>query len=141
MKPTIRFGGRSAKFLRLALKARVDTKKNVLGVVSSNLGANSGRARWTFGVMLFFLGVLLVKAPIFLPPVLNIAPMSFLSFSNLTNNTVYQLQQSVAWYWSNLPVSFTDTNSLYTQMVAGVVVSGDYRLALSPVPAQAFATA
>jgi hypothetical protein len=67
--------------------------------------------------------------------------MSFLTFSNLTLGGVYQLQQSVAWYWSNQPVSFTATNDLYSQIVAGVVSSGAYRLALSPVPAQAFATA
>ena len=84
---------------------------------------------------------LVVIEPPFIPnPVLGIAPMSFLSFSNLTVGGVYQLQQSVAWYWSNQPVSFTATNALYTQMVAGVAGSGDYRLALNPVPAQAFAT-
>jgi hypothetical protein len=84
---------------------------------------------------------LVVIEPPFIPnPVLGIAPMSFLSFSNLTLGGVYQLQQSVAWYWSNQPVSFTATNALYTQMVAGVAGSGNYRLALNPVPAQAFAT-
>jgi hypothetical protein len=84
---------------------------------------------------------LVVLEPPFIPnPVLNIAPMSFLSFSNLTLGGVYQLQRSVAWYWSSQPVSFTATNALYTQMVAGVAGSGDYRLALNPVPAQAFAT-
>ena len=84
---------------------------------------------------------LVVIEPPFIPnPVLGIAPMSFLAFSNLTIGGVYQLQQSVAWYWSNQPVSFTATNALYTQMVAGVVSSGNYRLALNPVPAQAFAT-
>jgi hypothetical protein len=85
---------------------------------------------------------LVVIAPPFISnPVLSIAPMSFLTFSNLTLGGVYQLQQLVAWYWSNQAVSFTATNTLYTQMVAGAVSSGDYRLALSPVPAQAFATA
>jgi hypothetical protein len=84
---------------------------------------------------------LVVIQPPFIPnPVLGIAPMSFLAFSNLTVGGVYQLQESVAWYWSNQPVSFTATNVLYTQMVAGVAGSGDYRLALNPVPAQAFAT-
>ena len=79
--------------------------------------------------------------PPFIPsPVLAIAPMSFLAFSNLTVGGVYQLQRSVAWYWSNQPVSFTATNDVYTQMVGGVAGSGDYRLALNPVPAQAFAT-
>jgi hypothetical protein len=85
---------------------------------------------------------LIVIDPPFIPnPVLDIAPMSFLVFSNLTLGGVYQLQQWVGWYWSNQPVSFTATNALYTQMVAGVADSGDYRLALNPVPAQAFATA
>ena len=85
---------------------------------------------------------LIVIDPPFIPnPVLDIAPMSFLTFSNLTLGGAYQLQQSVGWYWSNQPVSFTATNALYTQMVAGVAGSEDYRLALNPVPAQAFATA
>jgi probable HAF family extracellular repeat protein len=85
---------------------------------------------------------LVVIAPPSIPnPVLSIAPMSFLSFSNLTVGGLYQLQQSMAWYWSNQPVSFTATNSSYTQIVAGLAGSGDYRLALNPVPAQAFATA
>jgi hypothetical protein len=85
---------------------------------------------------------LVVIDPPFIPnPVLGIAPMSFLAFSNLTVGGVYQLQQLVAWYWSNQPVSFTATNALCTEMVAGVAGSGEYRLALNPVPAQAFATA
>ncbi len=67
--------------------------------------------------------------------------MWFLTFSNLTFGGVYQLQQSVAWYWSNQPVSFTAISTSYTQIVEGVVGSGDYRLALNPVPSQAFATA
>jgi hypothetical protein len=84
---------------------------------------------------------LVVIEPPHIPnPVLDIAPMSFLAFSNLTLGGVYQLQQLVGWYWSNQPVRFTATNALYTQMLAGVVGSGDYRLALNPVPAQAFAT-
>jgi hypothetical protein len=74
-------------------------------------------------------------------PVLSIAPMSFLTFSNLALGGAYQLQRSVAWYWSNQPVSFTATNALYTQMVVGAASSSDYRLALNPVPVQAFAAA
>ena len=80
--------------------------------------------------------------PPFIPnPFLNIAPMSFLSFSNLTVGGAYQMQQFAGWYWANQPVSFTATSALYTQMVAGVWNSGDFRLALNPVPSQAFATA
>ena len=84
---------------------------------------------------------LVVIDPPFIPnPVLGIAPMSFLSFSNLTVGGAYQMQQFAGWYWANQPVSFTATNALYTQMVAGVWDSGDFRLALNPVPSQAFAT-
>ena len=85
--------------------------------------------------------LVVIDPPFILNPVLGIAPMSFLSFSNLTVAGAYQLQQSVAWYWTNQPISFTATNSLYTQMVAGVWSSSNFRLALNPVPAQAFATA
>jgi hypothetical protein len=84
--------------------------------------------------------VVVIEPPFILNPVLAIAPMSFLSFSNLTVGGTYQLQQSVAWYWTNQLVSFTATNSLYTQMFAGVWESGNIRLALNPVPSQAFAT-
>ena len=103
------------------------------GVVTAVNVLNSG-----FG---YTNGPLVLIEPPFIPnPVLSIAPMSFLSFSNLTLGGVYQLQHSVAWYWSNQPLSFTASNTLYTQTVAGVADSGSYRLALNPVPAQAFAT-
>lgn len=84
---------------------------------------------------------LVVIDPPFIPnPVLNIAPFSFLTFSNLTVGGVYQLQQFVeGYYWTNQPVNFVATNSVYTQMVSGAAGGGEYRLALSPVPAQAFA--
>jgi hypothetical protein len=79
---------------------------------------------------------LVVVEPPFIPhPVLSIAPMSFLAFSNLTLGGVYQLQRSVAGSWSNQPASFTATNALCTQMVAGVAGSRDYRLVSSPAPA------
>jgi hypothetical protein len=82
-----------------------------------------------------------IDPPFMANPVLDLAPMSFLVFSNLTLGGVYQMQQWVGWYWLNQPVSFTAANTLYTQMVAGVAGSGDYRLAINPVPTQAFATA
>src|SRR5208283_5026718 len=69
-----------------------------------------------------------------------IARISFLAFSNLTVGGSYQLQQAWLWYWTNQPVSFTASNAVYTQMVGGVAGSDNYRLALNPVPAQAFAT-
>jgi len=84
---------------------------------------------------------LVVIEPPFIPnPVLSIAPMSFLTFSNLTLGGDYQLQQFQTWYWTNQPLSFTATNTLYSQMFTGVVGGGEYRLALNPVPSQAFAT-
>ena len=85
--------------------------------------------------------LVVIDPPFVANPVLGIAPMSFLSFTNLTVGGGYQLQRSMGWYWSNQPISFTATGDRYTQVVAGVAVSGDYRLALNPVPAQAFATA
>ena len=84
---------------------------------------------------------LIVIEPPFIPnPVLSIAPMSFLTFYNLAVGGNYQLQQFASWYWVNQPVSFTATNGIFTEMVVGVAGSGAYRLALNPVPAQAFAT-
>ena len=85
--------------------------------------------------------LVVIDPPFILNPVLGIARISFLSFSNLTIGASYQLQQTWLWYWTNQPVSFTASNAIYTQMVGGVAGSGNYRLAVSPVPAQAFATA
>jgi hypothetical protein len=84
---------------------------------------------------------LVVIDPPFIPnPVLNIVPASLLTFSNLTVGSTYQLQQPQGWYWTNEPVNFTATNAVFTQIVAGMAGSGSYRLAISPVPSQAFAT-
>jgi hypothetical protein len=85
--------------------------------------------------------LVVIEPPFISNPVLGIAPMSFLAFSNLTVGRAYQLQQFAGWYWSNQLAGFTATNALYTQRVGGVAGSGNYRLALSPVPAQAFAAA
>ena len=83
--------------------------------------------------------LVVVDPPFISNPVLGLVPMTFLSFSNLAIGGDYQLQQLTVWYWTNQPVNFTASNSLYTQMVPGV--NGNYRLALNPVPTQAFATA
>jgi hypothetical protein len=83
--------------------------------------------------------VVVIEPPFIFNPVLGIAPMTFFTFSNLTVGGVYQLQQAVEWYWTNQSGNFTATNFVYTQIVPGAINSGDYRLALSPVPAQAFA--
>ena len=83
--------------------------------------------------------VVVIDPPLILNPVLGIAPMSFLTFSNLTVGGTYQLQRLFLYYWTNQPVNFMASNTLYAQMVAGAVGSGNYRLALNPVPTQAFA--
>jgi hypothetical protein len=85
---------------------------------------------------------LIVIDPPFIPnPVLGIAPMWGLVYSNLTIGGAYQLQQSSKWYWTNWPVNFTATSSVYTQLVSGLIYGGDCRLVLGPVPAQAFGVA
>ena len=95
-------------------------------------------------MLVVFVSILFCGSASALPPpnlAIESSLMTFLSFSNLTIGESYQMQRSVAWYWTNLPVSFTATNTVYTQMVAGAVRSVDYRLALNPVPVQAFAVA
>jgi hypothetical protein len=84
---------------------------------------------------------LIVIDPPFIPnPVLGIAPASILTFSNLTIGAGYQLQQFQWWYWTNQPVSFTASNAVYAQAFSEAPSNEEYRLALAPVPAQAFAT-
>jgi hypothetical protein len=101
------------------------------GVVTSIIITNAGYGYTTAPIVII--------DPPFIPnPILRIAPMSFLSFSNLTVGGNYQLQQFLDYYWANLPISFTATNAIYTNMVAGI--GGTYRLAINPVPTQAFAT-
>jgi hypothetical protein len=83
-----------------------------------------------------------IEPPFISSPTLSMAPMSLLTFSNLTIGGAYQLQQfEQGYFWTNQPTNFTTTSSVYTQMVTGVASSGDYRLALNPLPAQAFAVA
>lgn len=80
---------------------------------------------------------LVVIDPPFIPnPVLAVQPVSALNFSNLVVGDSYQLQQFDSWYWTNQSSAFTASQTSYT----GIAVSGLYRLALNPVPAQAFAT-
>ncbi len=112
------------------------------GCLISNYHVVKGAAkvRLLTGAGLINAPQVVIEPPFIFNPVLGIAPMSFLAFSNLTVGGSYQLQQSVAWYWTNQPVSFTATDVLYTQIVAGAAGGGDYRLALNPAPAQAFAT-
>ncbi len=84
--------------------------------------------------------IVIIDPPFISNPILGIASISTLNFSNLLVSTNYQLQfQSTTWI--NQSASFTATNSFYTIMVPGAVGSGDYRLAQIPVPVQATAFA
>ncbi|HEV2438381.1 MAG TPA: LamG-like jellyroll fold domain-containing protein [Verrucomicrobiae bacterium] len=81
-----------------------------------------------------------IDPPFISDPILGIAPVSSLIFSNLTIGSNYQLQQFHSTYWINQSGSFMASNGVYTQVVAGVAANGEYRLALAPVPVQAMAT-
>ncbi len=81
--------------------------------------------------------LIIVDPPIIPNPVLSIAPTSILNFNNLTVGNSYQLQQFQSWYWTNQSSGFTASNNAYEESVS----PGEYRLALSPAPTQAFATA
>jgi Concanavalin A-like lectin/glucanases superfamily/Immunoglobulin domain len=85
--------------------------------------------------------LIVIDPPFVSNPVLGIAPISILAFSNITIGSSYQLQQFQSWYWTNQPISFTAGSAFYTQVVSGATSAGEYRLALNPVPAQAFAVA
>ena len=85
--------------------------------------------------------VIVIEPPFIEPPTMSIAAMSLLSFTNLAVSTNYQLQSLVGDTWSNLDTAFTATGSTFTQYIAGTVGPNGYRLAATPVPAQAYATA
>jgi hypothetical protein len=84
--------------------------------------------------------LVVIDPPFISNPVLGIAPTSILIFSNATVGASYQLQQFQSWYWTNQSASFTASNFVYVLPVSGTPSAGEYRLALNPVPAQAFAT-
>jgi hypothetical protein len=81
-------------------------------------------------------------APPFIPqPTMHIALMSLLSFTNLAVGTNYQFQFYSGSTWSNVGAAFTAASPTFTQYVSGTVGLSDYRLATTPVPEQAYATA
>lgn len=85
--------------------------------------------------------VIVIAPPFIEPPMMGIAAMSLLSFSNLVMGTNYQLQSFLGSTWSNVGAAFTATGSTFTQYIAGTVGPNGYRLAATPVPTQAYATA
>jgi hypothetical protein len=72
---------------------------------------------------------------------MGIAAMSGLNFTNLAIGTNYQLQFLGDTTWSNLGAAFAATGPASTQYVSGTADPNGYRLATSPLPRQAFATA
>ena len=84
----------------------------------------------------------IVIAPPFIPqPTMGIAVMSLLSFTNLAVGGNYQLQFFSDNTWSNLGAAFAAASSTFTQYVSGTAGPNGYRLASTPVPTQAYATA
>ena len=85
--------------------------------------------------------VIVIEPPFIEPPTMSIAAMSLLSFTNLAVGTNYQLQSLVGDTWSNVGAAFTAAGSTFTQYIAGTTSANSYRLAATPVPTQAYATA
>ncbi len=84
----------------------------------------------------------IVIAPPFIPqPAMAIGAASLLSFTNLAVGTNYQLQFFSGNTWSNLGGAFIAASSSFTQYVPGTAGPNGYRLASTPVPTQAYATA
>jgi len=84
----------------------------------------------------------IVIAPPFIEqPTMGIAAMSLLSFTNLAVGTNYQLQRFFAATWADIGEPFTAAGSIFTQRVSGTASANGYRLAITPVPSQAYATA
>jgi Tol biopolymer transport system component len=74
------------------------------------------------------------------PLMLGIAPATYLTFTNLTVGTNYQLQVSQARIWTNLGSSFVASASNYSQYFDGSVNGSLYRLVALPIPYKATAT-
>ena len=84
---------------------------------------------------------IVIAPPFVMQPTVAITPLSFLSFTNLAVGTNYQLQVLGGSAWSNLGAAFTAASSTFTQYVPGAAGPNGYRLASTPVPIQAQATA
>jgi len=83
-----------------------------------------------------------VIAPPFIPqPTMGIAAMSLLSFTGLAVGTNYQLQSFVGGTLFNVGAAFNASGSTFTQLVVGTAGLNGYRLAVTPVPEQAYASA
>jgi hypothetical protein len=85
---------------------------------------------------------LVVIEPPFIPqPTISIASAWLLSFSKLSVGANYQFQLLTNGIWANIGSPFTAAGSNFSQYVSGLVSSNNYRIATTPVPVQAYATA
>jgi hypothetical protein len=85
--------------------------------------------------------VIVIEPPFIAQPRMGIVAMSRLSFTNLALGTNYQFQAFLGNIWSNLGAAFTAAGPTFTQYVSGSADPNRYRLATTPVPLQARATA
>jgi hypothetical protein len=85
--------------------------------------------------------VIVIAPPFVAQPGVAIGTAALLSFAKLAVGTNYQLQLYSNNTWSNLGGAFTAASSTFTQYVSGTAGANGYRLASSPVPTQAYATA
>jgi hypothetical protein len=85
--------------------------------------------------------VVVIAPPFIERATINIAPLSLISSTNMAVGTNYQFQYFDGLGWIDVGPSFTATNSSFTQTVPGMASSNTFRLAVTPVPAQAYAIA
>jgi hypothetical protein len=85
--------------------------------------------------------VMVIEPPFIPQPTMGIAAVSLLSVTNAGSGSSYQLQVFSEGTWANIGAAFTATSSTFTQYVAGTAGPNSYRLATTPVPLQAYATA
>src|SRR5581483_8152331 len=100
-----------------------------LNIVNAGFGYTNG------------LPTLVIDPPVIPNPVLGLVSEQALVFSNVAPGGSYQLQQTFAWYWSNVFGSVAPTDVVYAVPMPGMLNATNYRLATNPVPAQALATA
>jgi hypothetical protein len=76
--------------------------------------------------------VVVIEPPYILNPMLTLAPMSLLTFSNLLVGSNYQLQLVSSNAWVNESLVLIATNAVYSQYLPGSVDPSSYRLTLLP---------
>ncbi len=85
--------------------------------------------------------VVVIAPPFIESPIINIGPLSLVSSTDLAVGTNYQLQCFDGLGWTDAGPSFTATSCTFTQTVSGMASPNAFRLAITPCPTQAYATA